>query len=236
MIGISRPPVEIAASLMCADFTKLSAQLSDLRESGVTRLHLDFADGAFVPNFLLGTEVFSLLEGHPGFAVESHLMIRRPLRLLDVFADRSDIVIVHVEAAPDPEEYIKVLRERGVRVGLAVSPRTSVQAIEPYVSLVDQVLVMTVTPGFAGGRFIPEMTDKIGRIRSIAEGLEIRLDIEADGGVNADTAAHLVRAGANVLVGGSTGLFTGGDIGASSRRLRLVAENALVSNDHAPQE
>lgn len=217
---------------MCADFSRLGDQLHELREAAVARLHLDFADGAFVPSLLLGTEVFGLLGGHDGFKVESHLMVRDPARFAAAFAAQSDLVIVHVEATPDVPACIEQIRGAGARVGLAVSPDTKVDVLAPFLHVVDHVLIMTVQPGFAGAAFIPEMADKVRWVRGQAVEAGLRLDIEVDGGINSTTIPALAAAGANVFVGGSTGLFVQDGIGrAAARMLAAARAHSQVTRD-----
>jgi ribulose-phosphate 3-epimerase len=200
----ARERVELSASLMCADFSRLAGQLGELREAGVQRLHLDFADGAFVPSLILGTEVFALLPSHT-FLVESHLMIRDPVRFVESFGHLSDLVIVHAETLDDAAECFRRIREAGARPGIALNPDTPGDILEPLLPLVDQVLVMTVQPGFAGGRFLPEMITKVREIRWLADRAGIPMDIEVDGGINPKTIPALAAAGANVFVGGVVG-------------------------------
>jgi ribulose-phosphate 3-epimerase len=210
---------------MCADFAKLDRQLDELLVAGVRRLHLDFADGAFVPSLLLGTEIFSLLAGHAEFEVESHLMIRDPTRFAAYFGERSDLVIVHIEATPNVVECIDQIRSAGARPGLAVSPDTPIESLAPLLSLVDQVLIMTVQPGFAGALFIPAMVDKVRWIGERVAATGMHLEIEVDGGINPETIPALASAGASTFVGGSSGLFVGGDLGAAADRMLAAAQS-----------
>jgi ribulose-phosphate 3-epimerase len=222
----SRERVELAASLMCADFSRLAEQLDELREAGVPRLHLDFADGAFVPSLILGTEVFALLPDRGVFIVESHLMVREPARFVELFGRESDLVIVHAEALEDPAECFRRIREAGSRPGVALSPGTPAEVVEPLLPLVDQVLIMTVEPGFAGARFLPEMIAKVRRVRMLADQAGIELDIEVDGGVNPATIPLLAAAGANVFVGGSSGLFVDGHLRDAADHMLAAAQSA----------
>jgi len=218
---------EVAASLMCADFSKLQDQLDELGESGVTRLHLDFADGAFVPSLILGVEVFALLAAERDFVLESHLMIRDPVRFVDFFGRHSDVVIVHLEAVPDPPACLDRIRQLGARPGIALHPETPPEAVEPLLSMVDQVLIMAVEPGFAGGRFLPEMVAKVRQVRAMGLEAGVELDIEVDGGINPATIPPLAAAGATVFVGGSSGLFTGASLTTAAQRMLAAAEQSV---------
>jgi ribulose-phosphate 3-epimerase len=215
---------------MCADFSKLGRQLSELREAGVRRLHLDFADGAFVPSLLLGTEIFSLLVGYTGFDLESHLMIRAPERFAAYFGSRSDRVIVHVEATTDVTACIDRIRGAGARPGLAVSPDTPIEGLEPLLPLVDQILIMTVQPGFAGAEFIPAMVEKVRWVHERAAATGLNLEIEVDGGINPHTIPALAAAGARAFVGGSSGLFIGSDLGAAAGRMLAAARGLSLTS------
>ena len=216
---MERDKAEISASLMCADFARLNEQLEELRESGIRRLHLDFVDGHFAPNLMLGTEVFALLEGHTGFLLESHLMVDEPLRLMHLFVGRSDWVIFHAETTVDPSSCINAIKAAGARAGVALRPETSIDCILPLLPYVSLVLVLTVPPGFAGGSFAAEAIWKVDRLRHeiVERGLDV--EIEVDGGVNRATIPSILQAGATVLVGGSTGLFRGGNIRQHAREL-----------------
>lgn len=211
-----RPKIQISASLMCADFRNLSQQLLELEAAGVTRLHLDFADGHFVPNILLGSEVFQMLPARDRAVRECHLMMREPMSLLDLFLPHADFVIVHLEAAKDPRSCIRRIRESGVHPGIAANPETPGAAVAPFLDEVDLLLVMTVTPGFAGQTF---RSDVLPKIRALRE-LNSTIDIVADGAVNPTTIPALAAAGSNVFVGGSTGLFTAKGITRSAAAMR----------------
>ncbi len=216
---------EVSASLMCIDFRQFDAQLDLLREAGVTRLHLDFGDGRFVPNLILGMEIFRLLESRDDFLVESHLMVHEPGRLLPQFAAGSDYVIIHHEATAAPLDCLQQIKAEGRKAGLALRPETPAEAVEPLLDQLDQVLVMTVEPGFAGGRYIPEMVSKVRRLRALAVSRRTALELSVDGSINPRTIPALRAAGADVFVGGSSGLFTGADLALSARQM-LAAMHA----------
>jgi len=210
---------EISASLMCVDYRRFEAQLDVLYAGGVTRLHLDFGDTHFVPTLILGTEIFSLIGSRDDFLVETHLMIQEPARLIRQFADGSDYIIIHHEAAADPLACLRQIRGEGAKAGIALRPETPAAAVEPLLDELDQVLVMTVEPGYAGGRFIPEMIEKVRALRAMANARRQALELSVDGSINLRTIPALREAGADVFVGGSSGLFTGGDLALTSRQL-----------------
>jgi ribulose-phosphate 3-epimerase len=214
--------LELSASLMCADFTRLDQQIAQLKTGGVSRLHLDFADGHFVPNLLLGTEVLGMLGGASGLKIESHLMVQDPARFLHLFIPGSDVVILHVESDVDPTTAIDMIRRAGKTPGLALRPDTPARSLLPYLTKVGHILVMCVQPGFAGGRFIPATVDTVRELRRAADADNPELDIQVDGSINEKTIPMLLEAGANIFVGGSSGLFVGDDLTRSARSMLKI--------------
>ena len=214
---------ELSASLMCADFSRLHEQLSQLRAGGVTRLHLDFADGHFASNLLLGTEVFAMIGRDSGLTIESHLMVQDPSPFLHLFIPGSDVVILHIESQTDLPAALDTIRRAGKVAGLALRPETPAGAVLPYLRKIGQVLVLSVRPGFAGGEFLPASVDTVRELRQAANVENPSLDIQADGAISAQTIPILLEAGANVFVGGSSGLFVGDDLtGQAQSLLRLI--------------
>jgi ribulose-phosphate 3-epimerase len=211
---------------MCADFTRLAEQLADLQAAGIGRLHLDFVDGHFAPNIGLGTEIFALLAGHPDFRLESHLTLEAPERLLHLFTPHSTWVIFHPEATPEPVACTEAIRLAGARPGIALAPSTPVDICLPLLPQIDLVDVLTVPPGFAGGTFDPQTLHKVERLRHEVDRRGLGVEIEVDGGVNSRTVPAMLQAGADVLVGGSSGLFTG-----DSLRQQALALQALLKAD-----
>jgi ribulose-phosphate 3-epimerase len=216
---MSGTTMEVSASVMCMDFTRFGKQLDALHAAGVTRLHLDFGDGHFVPNLILGTEVFQLLKGRDDFLIETHLMIEDPKSYLHLFIPCSDVLLIHPEAAPDAAGCLEAIRRAGLRAGIAVNPPTPAETVIPLLDDVDQVLVMTVSPGFAGSPFIPEMVGKVKEIREALAAGRPEADLAVDGAINQRTIPALAAAGANVFVGGSSGLFTGADLASQAREM-----------------
>jgi ribulose-phosphate 3-epimerase len=218
---------EVSASVMCADFSQLEDQFAALQRAGVDRLHLDFADGRFVPNIILGTEVFQLLPPRNLFFREAHLMVLAPERLLDLFIPHCDQVLFHVEATDSPEDCIEEIRSRRVRAGIALNPETPVERVLALLPLVDAVLVMTVHPGFAGSPFVTSSIEKVAQLHEVLSQRNLSAEIMVDGGINRATVPSLREAGADVFVGGSTGLFGLGDLERNARDLlHMVAGRA----------
>lgn len=221
------PSDHLAASIMCADFRQLASQLADLRRGGVGRLHLDFGDGRFVPNLPLGVEIFGALPPRDDWARECHLMIEEPLPLIELFAPRADLLIFHLEAIGEPGQTIRTIREAGCQVGVAINPTTSAEAVFPLLNEVDEVVIMAVEPGFAGGRYVASVVDKVAAVRARIDRLGRPVPIEIDGAVGPDTIPALARAGAERFVGGTTGLFRDGDLEQHARDLIEIIERAL---------
>ncbi len=213
------PPAPILApSLLAADFARLAEEAASVEEAGADWLHLDVMDGHFVPNISFGPLVLKALRPHTGLPFDVHLMIAPVDAYVSAFAEAgADHITVHAEAGPHLHRTLQLIRAKGCRPGVAINPATPAGAIEPVLDDIDQVLVMTVNPGFGGQVFIASQLEKLRQLRALVGGRPIV--IGADGGITADTAGPALAAGATMLVAG-TAVFGQADRAAALRALR----------------
>lgn len=198
--------IKISPSILASDFSKLGQEVVSVTDAGAELVHIDVMDGIFVPNISLGPCVIRSIRKTTDAVFDTHLMITDPIRYIEDFANAgSDIITFHFESCTNHSEVIERIRSFGKKVGISIKPATPAFVLEPFLPLVDMVLVMTVEPGFGGQSFIPETLESVRIVKSTLEklGLEDKVDIEVDGGINADTATPAREAGANVLVAGS---------------------------------
>lgn len=213
--------VKISPSVLTADFLTLSESIKKLENAGVDMLHLDVMDGIFVPNISFGNPVIKSIKAHTNLPLDVHLMIDRPHRYIEDFAKYADLLGFHYEAGSDNAETLKKIRELGCKSCITIKPATAPEEIFDILPLCDMVLVMSVEPGFGGQKFMPEALDKIKAIKAETDRQQLSVDIEVDGGINAETAPLAIAAGANVLVAGNY-LFSADDMGAKVKEIKSL--------------
>ncbi len=213
--------VMVSPSVLTADFLTLGDSIKKLENAGVDMLHLDVMDGIFVPNISFGNPVIKSIKAHTNLPLDVHLMIDRPHRYIEEFAKYADLLGFHYEAGSNNAELLKKIRELGCKSCITIKPATAAEEIFPLLPLCDMVLVMSVEPGFGGQKFMPMALDKIRAIKAECEKQGLDIDIEVDGGINAETAPLAIAAGANVLVAGNF-LFSADDIGARVREIKSL--------------
>ena len=213
--------IKIAPSILSADFSKLGQQVAAAAEAGADYIHIDVMDGHFVPNITIGPAVVKAIRPFTSIPFDVHLMIERPGDYIRQFAEAgADIITVHVEACPHIHRTIQAIKELGKKAGASVNPGTPVDRLEDILPDLDLVLIMTVNPGFGGQKFITGTLNKISTVRETIDLMGLDTEIEVDGGINTETAAKAVAAGADVLVAGAA-VFNGNDsVAEAIRKIR----------------
>jgi ribulose-phosphate 3-epimerase len=215
--------VKLAPSILAADFTRLGDQVAEAERAGADRIHVDVMDGHFVPNLSMGPPIVSSLRGVTRLPLEAHLMISNPDLFIEEFAKAgTDAFVVHWEGNNDLSRTVHGIKALGKKAGVAVNPATPVSVLEEIMPDIDQVLVMTVNPGFGHQHFLHTTLAKIKRAREMIEAIKPNCDLEVDGGVDATTAPLAVAAGADVLVAGSAIFNNNESVTAAIQRLRAA--------------
>ncbi|MDG2409350.1 MAG: ribulose-phosphate 3-epimerase [Pirellulales bacterium] len=196
--------IKVAASILAADFGYLAAAVNRVEQAGVDRIHVDVMDGHFVPNISIGTPVVASLRKVTSLPLETHLMIDDPIRYLELFQQAgSDSLLVHVEGQLNLHRTVQAAKDLGVGIGVVINPATPIDAVDAIIDQVDQVLVMTVDPGFGGQALIPSALAKVSALREKIDAAGLQCELSVDGGISAATAPEAIAAGADVLVAGS---------------------------------
>ena len=197
--------IQISPSILSADFSQLGNEIKRLEEGGADLIHVDVMDGHFVPNLTIGPPVIEALKKNCSIRFDVHLMISPVHKYIKAYSDAgADIITIHPEATDDLPASIKKIKDLGKQVGLSLNPETKINVIKNYLNEIDLVLIMSVNPGFGGQKFMPEVLDKIRELKSIQKKQNIDFDIEIDGGINFENSKIAIKAGANILVSGTT--------------------------------
>jgi ribulose-phosphate 3-epimerase len=221
-------PVEIAPSILAADFASLGEAVRAVERAGISMLHVDVMDGHFVPPISIGEPVVASLRRATRLVLDVHLMVEEPERRIESFAAAgADIISIHQEATPHLDRALSMIRERGCRAGAVVNPSTPVATLSEVLGKVDLVLIMSVNPGWGGQAFMPEATQKIRQLREMRDRAGCDFRIEVDGGIGPDNVTEVVRAGAQILVAG-TSVFRAADPAAAVRAMMSQASEALA--------
>ncbi len=220
--------IELAPSILSADFARLGEQVNQAIEAGATLLHLDVMDGHFVPNLTIGPPVVASVRKVTDVPLDCHLMIENPDQFIPAFVDAgADWISVHQEACIHLHRTLELIRSRGAKPGVVINPATPVHTLGEVLGMVDYVLVMSVNPGFGGQKFIPRSVDKIRKLVTMRNANGHHFRIEVDGGIGPDTVGDVVRAGAELLVAGNA-VFGKGEIAYNVRELLKLAHEATL--------
>lgn len=215
--------IKLAPSILAADFARLGEQVREAEQAGADRIHVDVMDGHFVPNISMGPIVVKALRPVTRLPLEVHLMIEEPMRYVDAFAAAgADSMLVHVENAAHLHRTVQHIHSLGKKAGVVLNPATPAVAVAEIFPIVDLILVMTVNPGFGGQKFIPQTLGKIRHLRHSIDTAQAKIELEVDGGIDAETAPKAVEAGAGVLVAGSAIFGAAEGVTAAMNRLRAA--------------
>ncbi|HYT48860.1 MAG TPA: ribulose-phosphate 3-epimerase [Pyrinomonadaceae bacterium] len=212
--------IEIAPSILSADFARLGEQIATVEKAGASILHVDVMDGRFVPNITIGLPVVKAISRATRLPIDAHLMIVEPGRYAEQFVKAgAQMVSIHIEADSHAHRTLSGIRQAGALAGLAMNPATPLSAVDEAIKFADYVLIMSVNPGFGGQEFIPESLEKVRRLRKMIDERGLKTRVEIDGGINSENIAEVTGAGAEIIVSGSA-IFGAKDPAVALRELR----------------
>ena len=215
--------IKISPSILSADFSILGEEIKSLEKAGADLIHVDVMDGHFVPNITMGPPIIKMIRKCTKLPFDVHLMISPVEKYIKDFANAgSDIITIHPEATDNLKRAIKTIKSLGKKAGVSLNPKTPISALMDVINEIDLILIMSVNPGFAGQSFMNEVLPKVKELRQLINEKKLEIDIEIDGGINFETAALAVKAGANILVSGTT-IFAGGSLKENILKLRNCA-------------
>ena len=201
--------IKISPSILSADFSILGDEIKNLEKAGADLIHVDVMDGHFVPNITMGPPIIKAIRKCTKLPFDVHLMISPVEKYIKAFADAgSDIITLHPEATHNLKRAIQTIKSHGKKAGVSLNPKTPISALIDVINDIDLILIMSVNPGFAGQSFMSEVLPKVSELRKMINDKKLKIDIEIDGGINFETAPLAVKAGANILVSGTT-IFSG---------------------------
>jgi ribulose-phosphate 3-epimerase len=215
--------IKISPSILSADFSILGEEIKSLEKAGADLIHVDVMDGHFVPNITMGPPIIKMIRKCTKLPFDVHLMISPVEKYIKDFANAgSDIITIHPEATDNLKRAVKTIKSLGKKAGVSLNPKTPISVLMDVINEIDLILIMSVNPGFAGQSFMSEVLPKVKELRQIINEKKLKIDIEIDGGINFETAPLAVKAGANILVSGTT-IFTGGSLKENILKLRNCA-------------
>ena len=215
--------IKISPSILSADFSILGEEIKSLEKAGADLIHVDVMDGHFVPNITMGPPIIKMVRKFTKLPFDVHLMISPVEKYIKAFADAgSDIITIHPEATDNLKRAVTTIKSLGKKAGVSLNPKTPISALMDVINEIDLILIMSVNPGFGGQSFMSEVLPKVKELRQIINGKKLKIDIEIDGGINFETAPLAVKAGANILVSGTT-IFAGGSLKDNILKLRNCA-------------
>ena len=201
--------IKISPSILSADFSILGDEIKSLEQAGADLIHIDVMDGHFVPNITMGPPIIKMVRKCTKLPFDVHLMISPVEKYIKAFADAgSDIITIHPEATDNLKRAVGTIKSLGKKAGVSLNPKTPISALMNVINDIDLILIMSVNPGFAGQSFMSEVLPKVTELRKMINEKKLKIDIEIDGGINFETAPLAVKAGANILVSGTT-IFSG---------------------------